>query len=156
MTEQNTEADTAGPDISGTDTEGGVSTSTNVEVSDATPVDVHHPDTPDDAETFPREYVEKLRTENGKYRQRAGEADTLAQRLHSELVRATGRLADPTDLPFDAEHLEDTDKLSVAINELLEAKPHLATRRPSGDIGLGQRGPATGSFSLLGMHKERT
>ncbi|OBB18556.1 hypothetical protein A5761_08720 [Mycolicibacterium setense] len=118
--------------------------------------DVDHPDTPDDAETFPREYVEKLRTENGKYRQRAGEADTLAQRLHTELVRATGKLADPTDLPFDAEHLEDTDKLSVAINELLETKPHLATRRPSGDIGQGQRGPATGSFSLLGMLKERT
>lgn len=82
-----------------------------------------------DPETFPREYVEKLRTENGKYRQRASEADSLANRLHTELVRATGKLADPTDLPFDAEHLEDTDKLSVAINELLETKPHLATRR---------------------------
>lgn len=121
-----------------------------------TPEDVDHPDTPDDAETFPREYVEKLRTENGKYRQRAGEADTLAQRLHTELVRATGKLADPTDLSFDAEHLADPDKLAGAINELLEAKPHLATRRPSGDIGQGQRGPATGSFSLLGMLKERT
>ncbi|UHJ55711.1 hypothetical protein LT337_00840 [Mycolicibacterium fortuitum] len=110
-----------------------------------------------DAETFPREYVEKLRQENGKYRQRAGEADALATRLHTELVRATGRLADPTDLPFDADHLADADKMIGAINELLEAKPHLATRRPTGDIGQGQRGPASGGgFSLLGMLKERT
>jgi hypothetical protein len=109
-----------------------------------------------DAETFPREYVEKLRQENGKYRQRAGEADALATRLHTELVRATGRLADPTDLPFDADHLADADKMIGAINELLEAKPHLATRRPTGDIGQGQRGPASGGFSLLDMLKERT
>ena len=51
-------------------------------------------------ETFPREVVEKLRQENGKYRQRAQQADTLARRLHLELVRATGRLADPSDLVF--------------------------------------------------------
>lgn len=108
------------------------------------------------AETFPRDYVEKLRQENGKYRQRAGEADALATRLHTELVRATGRLADPTDLPFDADHLADADKMIGAINELLEAKPHLATRRPTGDIGQGQRGPASGGFSLLDMLKERT
>ncbi|UHJ58036.1 hypothetical protein LT337_15665 [Mycolicibacterium fortuitum] len=109
-----------------------------------------------DPETFPREYVEKLRQENGKYRQRAGEADALATRLHTELVRATGRLADPTDLPFDADHLADADKMIGAIDELLEAKPHLATRRPTGDIGQGQRGPASGSFSLLDILKERT
>jgi len=115
------------------------------------------PDTPDDdAETFPREYVEKLRQENGRYRQRAGEADTLAERLHTELVRATGRLADPADLPFDADHLDDADALAAAVDELLAVKPHLASRRPVGDIGQGQRGPAAGSFSLLGMLKERT
>ena len=48
-------------------------------------------------ETFSRSYVEELRQENGKYRQRAAKADTYAQRLHTELVRATGKLADPTD-----------------------------------------------------------
>ncbi|MBP2455182.1 hypothetical protein [Mycolicibacterium lutetiense] len=154
MTEQNEDATVSGD---ATENEDGVSNATpeGVDLTD-TPEGVSQTHTPDDAETFPREYVEKLRTENGKYRQRAGEADTLAQRLHSELVRATGRLADPTDLPFDEGHLADPDKLAGAINELLEAKPHLATRRPSGDIGQGQRGPATGSFSLLGMLKERT
>lgn len=111
--------------------------------------------TDDDADTFPRAVVEKLRQENARYRQRAQAADGHAKRLHTELVRATGRLADPTDLPFDAEHLDDPDKLTTAIDELLDAKPHLATRRPSGDIGQGQRGPASGSFSLLDMLKER-
>lgn len=43
--------------------------------------------------TFPREYVEELRHENGKYRQRAQKADAYGQRLHTQLVRATGKLA---------------------------------------------------------------
>jgi hypothetical protein len=110
----------------------------------------------DEPDTFPRSYVEDLRQENGKYRQRAQQSDQLAQRLHLEMVRTTGRLADPTDLPFDAEHLDDPDKLAGAIDALLEHKPHLASRRPTGDIGQGDRGPASGSFSLLGMLKERT
>lgn len=103
----------------------------------------------DDAETFPRSVVEKLRQENGRYRQRAGQADAYAARLHTELVRATGRLADPADLEFDAAHLDDADALTGAIDALLADKPHLASRTPRGDIGQGQRGPASGSFSLL-------
>ncbi len=109
-----------------------------------------------DVDTFPREVVERLRQENGRYRQRAQRADTLAQRLHTELVRATGRLADPTDLPFDEAHLDDPEALAAAVDDLLDRKPHLATRRPSGDIGQGQRGPAAEGFSLLGLLKERT
>lgn len=105
---------------------------------------------------FPREVVEKLRHENGKYRQRAQQSDALAHRLHSELVRATGRLADPSDLEYDEAHLDDAEALAAAVDELLEAKPHLASRRPSGDIGQGQRGSASEPFSLLGLLKERT
>jgi hypothetical protein len=107
-------------------------------------------------EMFPREVVEELRRENGKYRQRAQRADNLAERLHLELVRATGRLADPTDLEFDEAHIDDADALTDAIDELLTRKPHLATRRPSGDIGQGQRGSVAQPFSLLQMLKERT
>lgn len=110
----------------------------------------------DDAEAFPRSVVEKLRTENGKYRQRAGQADALAQRLHTELVRATGRLADPADLAFDAEHLDDAEALTSAIDALLADKPHLASRTPVGDIGQGQRGGSSEPFSLLGMLKARS
>ncbi|TXI50191.1 hypothetical protein [Mycolicibacter arupensis] len=108
------------------------------------------------SDTFPRAVVEKLRQENGRYRQRAQQSDALAHRLHTELVRATGRLADPSDLEYAEDHLDDPDALTAAIDELLEAKPHLATRRPMGDIGQGQRGGSSGEFSLLGMLKERT
>ena len=113
--------------------------------------------TADIPETFPREVVEELRRENGKYRQQAKQADAYAHRLHIELVRATGRLADPSDLPFDAAHLDDDGvRLAEAIDALLESKPHLATRRPSGDIGQGQRGTSSEPFSLLGLLKGRT
>ncbi|VBA62103.1 hypothetical protein [Mycobacterium attenuatum] len=117
----------------------------------------HDIDQPDEqSESFPREVVEQLRRENGKYRQRAHQADTLARRLHTELVRATGRLADPTDLVYAEEHLDDADALAAAIDELLASKPHLASRRPTGDIGQGNRGSSSQPFSLLQMLKERT
>lgn len=106
-----------------------------------------------DEDTFPREVVEELRRENGKHRQRA---QRVAHRLHSELVRATGRLADPTDLEFDEDHLDDPEALNAAIDELLARKPHLASRRPTGDIGQGNRGPTSEPFSLLGLLKEHT
>ena len=107
-------------------------------------------------ETFPRAVVEKLRKENAGYRQRAQRANAYAERLHLELVRATGKLADPSDLPFDETYLDDPEALADAIDELLERKPHLASRRPVGDIGQGRRGSAAEPFSLLGILKERT
>ena len=93
--------------------------------------------TPDEPETFPRDYVEKLRDENAKYRQRAGQADELAKRLHRLMVERTGRLADADDLPFDQAHLDDEDALNTAIEDLLARKPHLASRRVVGDVGQG-------------------
>lgn len=106
-------------------------------------------DTDQPADTFPREVVEKLRQENAKYRQRAQAADTLAQRLHLEMVKATGRLADPTDIEFSESHLDDPDALTAAVDDLLARKPHLASRKPVGDIGQGQRGGAPQPVSLL-------
>lgn len=116
-------------------------------------------DGPEDAqeaqETFPREYVEKLRQENGKYRQRAQEADDLAHRLHTALVTATGRLADPEDLPFADEHLEDADALNTAISDLLQRKPHLASRRPRGDVGQGRSSDPSTTVDLAAMLRSR-
>ena len=51
---------------------------------------------PGEGDTFPRSFVEDLRRGNARYRERARNADTDAKRLHIDLVRATGMLADPT------------------------------------------------------------
>ncbi|WP_244216534.1 hypothetical protein [Gordonia alkanivorans] len=104
----------------------------------------------EEPDTFPRSYVEQLRQENGKYRQRAQRADELAHRLHRALVEQTGRLQDASDLPFDEDHLSDTESLTSAIDELLTAKPHLAARRVTGEIGQGAT-PSTASVDLTAL-----
>jgi len=104
----------------------------------------------DEPETFPREYVERLRREAAGYRDRARDRDALAERLHVVLVQQTGRLADPTDLPYDAAHLDDEGALTAAVDELLARKPHLTSRRPSGDVGQGATGTSE-DVDLAGM-----
>ncbi len=101
-----------------------------------------------------RSYVVKLRAKNAKYRERARSADTYAERLHTELVRATGKLADPTDLEF-AEHFDDPDALAAALGDLLARKPHLASRRPAGDIGQGASPVAASSVDLAALLRQR-
>lgn len=115
-------------------------------------------DQPDDdgaPETFDREYVEQLRRENAAARVKAKHADTLGQRLVASYAALTGRLADPTDLEYSDELLDehgvpDEAKVAAAVDELLERKPHLASRRPSGDVGQGAR-PAEAGVSLAGL-----
>lgn len=104
----------------------------------------------EDAESFPREYVQKLRDESAKYRTRAQQTDALAHRLHTALAAATGRLADPTDLPFDEAHLDDPDALNAAVDALLASKPHLANRTPRGDVGQGASASGA-NVSLAGL-----
>lgn len=108
------------------------------------------PQEPEEPQTFPREYVQKLRDESAKYRQRASKADDLAKRLHTALVAASGRLQDASDLPFDESHLEAPDALTGAIDTLLASKPHLASRKPTGTIPQGATAPAaTVSLSTI-------
>lgn len=111
----------------------------------------------DDAETFPRAMVDKLRDENAKLRLRAQQSDelaervdTLGKRLHAELVKGTGLLADPTDLAFDASHLDDDEALTTAIETLTTSKPHLRSRKVVGDVGQGITGKQEQPFSLMG------
>lgn len=85
---------------------------------------------------FTRDYVDSLRKENAGYRTKAKEH---SQRLHTELVRATGKLADPTDLPYSEDHLTDPAALAAAIDQLIETKPHLRARTISGNVGQGQQ-----------------
>ena len=73
-----------------------------------------------------------------------------AHRLHTELVRETGRLADPTDLVFDETHIDDPDALAAAIDDLLAKKPHLAV----GEIGQGATKSAE-SVNLAALLRRR-
>ena len=104
----------------------------------------------DEPDTFPRSYVDKLRKEAADARVKVKDRDDLAARLHTQLVAANGRLADPSDLPFDEAHLEDADALNAAVDDLLARKPHLASRRPVGDIGQGVSA-ATSTVDLAGI-----
>ena len=90
------------------------------ETTDPTTQDVHTVDTPADggvcpadtpaegvtdadspeSETFTREYVQRLRDEAAGHRVKAKRADALAARLVTAQAALTGKLADPTDLPF--------------------------------------------------------
>lgn len=111
------------------------------------------PNETDEGDTFPRKYVEDLRKENAKYRERAQESEKIAQRLQTALVSLDGRLADPEDLPFDWAYLEDENALSEAIAELIARKPGLRAQQLAGDAGQGKRGsekkPAADLISLI-------
>lgn len=67
-------------------------------------------------------------------------AETYAKRLHEALVRLDGRLADPKDLDFSLDHLDNPDALDEAIGDLIKRKPGLRARQLSGDVGAGARG----------------
>lgn len=71
---------------------------------------------------------------------KAKDRDELAHALFTAQVAATGRLADPTDLPYDEALLNDPKGLETALDTLLNHKPHLASRTPRGNIGQGVAG----------------
>ena len=145
------------------------------ETTDPTTQDVHTVDTPADggvcpadtpaegvtdadspeSETFTREYVQRLRDEAAGHRVKAKRADALAARLVTAQAALTGKLADPTDLPFtedllDDDGLVDDTKGQAAVEDLIKCKPHLAARRPTGDVGQGAR-PETPEMGLAAM-----
>ena len=105
----------------------------------------------DEHTTFSREYVEELRGEAAKYRTRAKHTEEVERRLHDALVRLDGRLHDASDLDFDPDRLEGDGGVEAAITALLEAKPHLAKRAPSGDVGAGVRGEVDAAPDLISI-----
>lgn len=108
----------------------------------------------EDAETFPRAYVERLRRESAGLRERLREAesaseraDDLSRRLHAALLAQDGRLVDAEALPYAPEHLESPEALTEAVTALLERKPYLSSQRFASTIPQGATSaPAT--FSL--------
>lgn len=124
----------------------------DVEAVEATQETVEKPQ--DAPETFPREYVEQLRREAAEARQKAKKADTYAEQLFYARVAATGRLADPSDLPFDLDVLDDLPALEAAIDALIATKPHLASRTPRGSVGQGAT-KAGDDVDLAGILRSR-
>lgn len=108
----------------------------------------------EEPDTFDRSYVEKLRKESAKYRDKAKRAEALEKRLHRSLVAQDGRLADPDDMEFNPDHLHDADALSDAIANLVAKKPGLRAQRLSGDVGAGVREkPKPPTTDLLAIMK---
>lgn len=120
-----------------------------IEQTDTDTTETTEPEQTEEPQTFGQEYVTELRNEAKGHREKA---QALATRLHTELVRQTGRLADPTELPFDAAHLDDPEALKTAIDELLTRKPHYAARTPQGNTvgqGVKDQGQPTDWLSQL-------
>lgn len=113
-----------------------------------------------EAQTFDKDYVEKLRKEAAEARTKAKRADELAARLlEATIASATsGILADASDLRanvsdedlLDDDGLPDPEKIKTAASELAQRKPHLADRRPAGNVDQGAR-PQPESVDLAGM-----
>lgn len=102
----------------------------------------------DDEGTYPAKVVRDLRKENAAHRERI---QKLSRELLSARVKATGKLVNPEEFPYDAALLDDDDALNAAIDQLTEAKPYLKARNLSGDVGQGERGKITApqDFSTL-------
>jgi hypothetical protein len=100
----------------------------------------------DEPKSYDADFVNGIKQEAVDNRQKA---KALAIRLHTELVRQNGRLADPTELAFDATHLDDPEALTAAIDELLSRKPHYAARTPHGNVGQGAKDQGEPPFNLV-------
>lgn len=139
-------------------------TNTGPEAPQSNEVDLAEVDTPDngydaaggelEADSEP-EALAKVRREAKNLRDRAKAAEARVDELSREIfalkVAALDKLADPTDLTYSPELLND-DKLTGAVDALLSAKPHMAKpRKPNGSVGQGQRDNNIGprDFSAL-------
>jgi len=107
-----------------------------------------------EAKTFDEAYVKNLRDESAKHRR---EKKALADRLLDTTVTSTAvDLADPADLLVYVDRAElvgedglpDADLILIAMNSLLEKKPHLRSRQPRGSIDQGGRGQEIETFSF--------
>lgn len=112
----------------------------------------------DEADTFSRAYVTELRQESAEHRRRATaaeeRAETLAGALWAERVAALNLLADPADLPYDADALDTPAEIRRQAEELLTRRPHLRTRRITARAGQGE-GNGAENVSLTGIMRSR-
>jgi hypothetical protein len=106
-----------------------------------------------DSDTFPRAYVEELRTENKDLRTKAKDVDKYreAAMLAARRLATAGILHSPDDLPISDEFwaedgLPDYEKIRKAAEELASERPYLARAR--GSVGQGARPEPSPEFSL--------
>ena len=108
----------------------------------------------EDGDTFPRSYVKRLRERSAGYRARAKDAEArtaeLERALFTERVRALDVLADPTDMPFSADMLDDPDALRDAVDSLVASRPHYRRRGVATGTGSHEEHAGPG-VSLLGL-----
>lgn len=94
---------------------------------------------PDDGSTFDAGYVRRLRRRSAGYRTELRAASDNLEHTRRELftarVQALGVLADPGDLDYSPELLEDPDALEAAARELVAKKPHYGRRAGLRDTG---------------------
>lgn len=111
-------------------------------------------------ETYSADYVRELRAESAERRVKAKRVDEANARLARAYAQQDGRLVAPTELGY-GEHLLDEDglvdatKVTAAIDELLRAKPYLATQRPQQPIAQGVRQNVPEQPSLFALLRQR-
>lgn len=117
--------------------------------ADGDPADDAADDSSADDADGPTSELAKVRREAASWRTKYRDAekqleqlDTLKQELFYSRVKETGRLADATDMEYSAELVNDQDGMSAAIDDLLDAKPHLKART-FGNVGQHDRPPAS-------------
>ena len=83
----------------------------------------------------------------------AAQIDGLSQGLFAAQVAATGRLVDPSGLPYSADLVNNAEALDAAITALLLASPHLGRIVVEGDVDQDARDevepPAPNLLSIL-------
>ena len=146
------EMSTVEPDNTGDELDDGVdSDETDADEPADGPAD-HDDDRDDDGE--PVGELARARRQAARYRRELRDTETQLDELRASLwrtrVELDGRLADPDDLPLDADALDDPDKLRELVDDLLDRKPHLRSRRITTRAGQGE-GTATASVSLADM-----
>ena len=85
----------------------------------------------------------------------ATQIESLSQGLFYSQVAATGRLVDPSGLPYDAALVNNAEAMDAAITALLLASPWLGKIVVEGDVDQDARDEVTPPApNLLGILKE--
>lgn len=113
---------------------------------------------PDEPDTFSREYVQALRKEAADHRARAKKVTDANARLMALHAEMDGRLINVGELSYsedlvDDSGLVDPQKVTRAIDALIEAKPYL--RRSAPPIAQGVMPQAPDEPSLFDLLRQR-